>query len=56
MCTQFVELEMARKPLAELVPAIEAELATRGESLRWAITQVEADRITVEAAVLVTTT
>jgi hypothetical protein len=50
MCTQFVELEMALLPVAELVPAIEQEL---GDALRWAITKVEADKVTVEAAILV---
>ncbi len=52
MCTQFVELEMALLPLHQLVPALETELAAQGEPLRWAITKVEADSVTIEAVLL----
>ena len=51
MCTQFVELEMALLPVHELVPAVEQELAQQGQPVRWAITKVEDQKITVEAVV-----
>ncbi len=53
MCTQFIELEMALQPLTEMIPAIEKQLETHGEPLRWAITQVQGEQVIVEAAVLV---
>ncbi|HEY9818660.1 MAG TPA: hypothetical protein V6D20_23060 [Candidatus Obscuribacterales bacterium] len=55
MVTQFVTLEL---PLAlvqaERVIAIEQALAVYGDPLRWAITQVDADRqvAIVEAVVM----
>ncbi len=53
MCTQFVELEMALSPLSELIPEIEAQLNQEGAYLRWAITKIEQERVTVEAALLI---
>ncbi|WP_218081813.1 hypothetical protein [Anthocerotibacter panamensis] len=43
---------MALLPLHQLVPALETELAAQGEPLRWAITKVEADSVTIEAVLL----
>jgi hypothetical protein len=52
MTTHFidVEIDLNESPIA-LPQAIEAELQKRGEPLRWAVADVEGDRVTVEAIV-----
>ena len=50
MTTHFItaEIDLQENP-AELQQAIEKELEKRGEVLRWAITDVQDDKATVEA-------
>lgn len=54
MTTHFItaEINLQESPLA-LQQAIEAELQKRGEPLRWAVTDVDAEqqKVTVEAIV-----
>ncbi|TAD77211.1 MAG: hypothetical protein EA001_10950 [Oscillatoriales cyanobacterium] len=52
MTTHFidVEIDLSESPIA-LPQAIEAELQKRGEPLRWAVADVEGDRVQVEAIV-----
>jgi hypothetical protein len=56
MTTHFItaEINLQENPL-QLQQAIEAELAKRGEPLRWAITKVETEDQTVTVEAVVTT-
>jgi hypothetical protein len=51
--TELVSFEHPLQPIAELQRSILAQLETRGQPLRWAITAVDDDRVSVEAVVLV---
>ncbi len=55
MTTHFIDAEISQEesPLA-LQKAIEAELAKRGEPLRWAVTQVNPEQHTVQIEAVVT--
>ncbi|GET40968.1 hypothetical protein [Microseira wollei] len=57
MTTHFItaEIDLTESP-AKLTQEIEAELKKRGEPLRWAVTNVDAEqqKATVEAIVTVT--
>ena len=50
MTTHFItaEIDLQENP-AELQKEIEKELEKRGETLRWAVTDVKDDKATVEA-------
>jgi hypothetical protein len=53
MVTQFITVEIDLKDLnTSLHNAIEAQLQTQGESLRWAVTAVHEGIAQVEAVVL----
>jgi hypothetical protein len=55
MTTHFItaEIDVHSSP-AELHQAVEAELTKRGEPLRWAITQVDAETQTAQVEAIVT--
>lgn len=56
MTTHFItaEINLQESPLA-LQEAIVAELQQRGEPLRWAVTEIDADRQTAQVEAVVTT-
>jgi hypothetical protein len=51
--TELLSFELPLQPIAELQRSILAQLEAQGQPLRWAITAVEGDRVSVEAVVLV---
>jgi hypothetical protein len=55
MTTHFItaEIDLEESPL-QLQQAIEAELQKQGEPLRWAITQVDWEKATVQVEAIVT--
>ena len=55
MTTHFItaEIDLQENP-AELQKEIEKELDKRGETLRWAVTEVKDDKATVEAITVTT--
>ncbi|HEY9615248.1 MAG TPA: hypothetical protein V6C64_00300 [Microcoleaceae cyanobacterium] len=55
MTTHFItaEIDLQESP-AEMQRAIEAELQKRGELLRWAVTEVDAERQTALVEAIVT--
>lgn len=55
MTTHFItaEIDLQENP-AELQKEIEKELEKRGETLRWAVTDVKDDKATVEAITVTT--
>jgi hypothetical protein len=55
MTTHFIaaEIDLEESPL-KLKQAIEAELQTQGEPLRWAITNVDVDRQKAQIEAIVT--
>lgn len=53
MTTHFIELEIPLE-LPLTVAQIEAELATKGEPLRWAITQIDREQKTAVIEAVVT--
>ncbi|MCA1904030.1 MAG: hypothetical protein LDL47_04230 [Cyanobacteria bacterium KgW148] len=55
MTTHFIELEIPLE-LPLTVAQIEAELATKGEPLRWAITQIDREQKTAVIEAVVTKT
>ncbi|MEO0947374.1 MAG: hypothetical protein AAFY11_04380 [Cyanobacteria bacterium J06641_5] len=56
MTTHFIEAEIdLQENPAQLQREIEAELAKRGEPLRWAITEVDSDAQTARVEAIVTT-
>ncbi len=57
MTTHFItaEINLQESPL-EMHQAIEAELQKRGEPLRWAVTEVNAETETAFVEAIVTTT
>ncbi|MBD2314975.1 hypothetical protein H6G20_25230 [Desertifilum sp. FACHB-1129] len=55
MTTHFISAEMdLQETPAQLQAEIEAELAKRGEPLRWAITEVDEERQKVRVEAVVT--
>jgi len=55
MTTHFIEAEIdLQASPADLQQAIAAELAARGEPLRWAVTAVDRERQTVRVEAIVT--
>lgn len=54
MQTHFLTLELDLKPAAELQSFILMALSQEGEPLRWAITQVDSERRTVQVEAVVT--
>lgn len=56
MTTHFItaEIDLQASPIA-MQQAIEAELQKRGEPLRWAVTEVDADKQTAVVEAIVTT-
>ena len=57
MTTHFItaEIDLQENP-AQLQQEIEAELAKRGEPLRWAVTQVDKEKQTAQIEAIVTVT
>lgn len=57
MTTHFItaEIDLQETPL-KLNQAVETELQQRGETLRWAITDVDTEKQTAQVEAIVTTT
>lgn len=51
MITDFITIELPLAPVRELHQLIEQELRQFGEPLRWAITQIDANTVEIEAVV-----
>jgi hypothetical protein len=50
--TELVSFTLPLQPIAELQRSILAQLEAQGQPLRWAITAIEGERVSVEAVVL----